>query len=249
MSNNWEQKLKPWLIQGSLILAIGLLFWFGIRPLHGLIRMEMDEIQKLDVLREHKSRQMQRLPELEKQHALIEERSKELDIIFTKEELVEFIRTLERLAQETGVEITITSRDNTLLESKISLPLPGSKPPSVAASPGAADPTDKVDPPTPNPAPSKRGGSKTESGLLSELPLKNYIRLSITVKAPYRAMVAYLHKLETLPTATEIIGVKVKEAELERTEAGTAAEVVAKPTKDESVVLATDFDMLVYIQE
>lgn len=246
MPNEWGQKMKPWIIQGMLILSIGLLFWFGIRPLHSLIRTEMDDIQKLDVLREHKSRQMQRLPELEKHNALIEERGKTLEIVLTKEELVEFIRTLERLAQETGVKIGIASKDNTLLESKITLPLPGAKPPKGAMTPDEESEDKEQAPVVSQP---KRGAAKPVSGMLGELSLKHYIRLSLTVTAPYQPMVAYLHKLETLPYATEIIGVTIKEAEKEREETSAVVEGAEKVTASESVMLDTEFDMLIYTKE
>lgn len=243
MSNALWQKMKPWVVQGTLLLGIGLLFWFGIRPLHGLIRIQMDEIQKLDVLREHKSRQMQRLPELEKQNALIEERGKTLEIVLTKEEIVEFIRTLERLAEETGVKIEIASKDNTLLESKITLPLPGAGAKNQKTAAPTEEGTDDVAaPPTPQP---KRGGKQVGPAMLNELSLKHYIRLSITVKASYKSMVTYLHKLETMPYAVEIIGVTIKEAEKEREETESASSTSSL----QAVVLSAEFDTLVYTKE
>lgn len=246
MSNELGQQMKPWIIQGTLLLVIGLSFWFGVRPLHGLIRTEMDEIQKLDVLREHKSRQMQRLPELEKQNTLIEEQGGTLAIVLTKEELVEFIRTLERLAEETRVKIEIASKDNTLLESKISLPLPGAKASKGTTTPGGEGEEKETVSTEPQP---KRGAAKPTSGMLGELPLKHYIRLTLTVTAPYKSMVEYLHKLETLPYATEILGVIIKEAEKEREESSTTPEGIEKDTTPELVLLATELDMLVYTQE
>lgn len=248
MPNELWQKMKPWVVQGALLLGIGLLFWFGIRPLHGFIRTEMDEIQKLDVLREHKSRQMQRLPELEKQNALIEEQGRTLEIVLTKEEIVEFIRTLERLAEETGVKIEIASKDNTLLESKITLPLPGAGAKNQkAAAPTEDGVTETIAPPTPQP---KRGAKQQTTGMLNELSLKHYIRLTLTVKAPYKSLVAYLHKLETMPYAVEIIGVTMKEAEKEREETITSPDgSVAPVATPQSVVLSTEFDMLVYTKE
>ncbi len=244
MSNEWWKKMRPWVVQGTLLLGAGLLFWFGIRPLHGLIRTEMDEIQKLDVLREYKSRQMQRLPELEKQHALIEEKGGTLAIVLTKEEIVDFIRTLERLAEETGVEIEIASKDNTLLESKITLPLPGATTKNQKAA-AAGEEGEEVAP-TPVPQP-KRGAKQQVSGMLNELSLKHYIRLTLTVKAPYKSMVTYLHKIETMSYATEIIGVTMKEAEKEREESLSSEESVTDLSQ--SVILSTEFDMLVYTKE
>ncbi len=240
------------------MLLIGLLFWFGVRLLHELIRTEMDEIQKFDVLREHKGQQLQRLPELEKQNVLIEERGKDLEIILTKDELVEFIRTLEQLAYETGVTIDIASKDNTLLESKITLPLPGVKNQKTVV---PAEVDEEVE--TTSSLQQPKRGSQQSGGMLNELSLKHYIRLALTVTAPYKSMVAYLHKLETLPYATEIIGITIKEALKETEEAYAREGGIALPpgaavnektitTRLESsltTILDTEFDMLVYTQE
>ena len=255
MPNEWWKKMKPWVVQGALILSVVLLFWFGVRPLHSLIRIEMDEIQKLDVLREHKTKQLQRLPELEKQNTLIEEQGNKLNIVLTKDGLVEFIQTLERLAIETGVKIEITSKDNMLLESKITLPVSGAKKSSAVVSEEETEETE-----TPKPVRPQR--KTKDSSLIDELPLQHSIRLTLTVTAPYKAMVNYLHKIETLPYATDIIGVIIKEAAKENEEArATRGSTIASTAEDSSqpaevspptfssIILNTDFDMLVYTKE
>lgn len=246
MSDTVWQKVKPWVFQAALFLLLGCVFWFGVKPLHEAIKDEMDSIQKLDVIREHKTRQLQRLPELEKQYALIQERGKILDIILTKDELVDFIRTLEELATATGVKITIVSRDNTLLESKVTLPNVTTKKsggPVVVSDDGS---------------PQDKKGLKPPETMLDQLPLKTYIRLTLTVTADYAAMVAYLHKLETLPYATEIVGVTLKKA-IKQREVVTGGDISVpqnqgsesitpsvQPTLPASNLLDTSFDMLVY---
>ncbi len=249
MSNETWQKTKSWVVQGVLMLLIGLLFWFGVRLLHELIRTEMDEIQKLDVLHKHKGQQLQRLPELEKQNTLIEERGKDLEIVLTKDELVEFIRTLERLAEEAGVKIEITSKDNTLLESKITLPLPGAATKNQkAAAPAMESGEEGETAPVPTQS-AKRAVKQQNVGMLGELSLKTYIQLTLTVTAPYQSMVAYLYKIETLPYAIEIIGVTIKEAEKEREESSQGSDGNVSLLTAGPVILNTNFDTLVYTKE
>lgn len=246
MKYTWWQKMKPWIMQGTITLVSLVLVWLEFGVLHGMIRNEMDEIQKLDVLREYRGRQLQQLPELERQHSLINERGKKLDIIVTKDELVQFIQTLEELANETGVKITIASKDNTLLESKITLVTPPTK-----GSKGAADQNTVQEDAAPAPQP-KRSAKQSE-GLLDEIVLKKYIRLTLTVTAPYESMIAYLHKIETLPYATDIIGVTVKESREQQEkmarETETTSNVGETVVSEPAHVLDTDFDMLVYTKE
>lgn len=246
MNNGWWIKLKPWVLQTAIALVSIAFVWIAFGVLAGKIRGEMDEIQKLDVLREHRSRQLQRLPELEKQNTLITERGGELDIIVTKDELVQFIQTLEQLATETGVTIHIISKDNTLLESKITLVAP-----PVKGQKNATDQNTAQEDVTP--APQAKRSAKQSEGLLDEIVLKKYIRLTLTVTAPYQAMIAYLHKLETLPYATDIIGVTVKEAREQQDQRSkeniTVPEVGTDVPQDSPHLLDTDFDMLIYTKE
>lgn len=245
MKSEWWKKLKPWIIQGVLtLISIGLV-WFELGVFHGMIRKEMDEIQKIDVLREYRGKQLQQLPELEKQNQLIAERGSELDIIVTKDELVQFIQTLEQLANEVGVKITIASRDNTLLESKITL-VPPSKGQKTTGDQNA------VQEDTP-PASQPKRSAKQSEGLLDEIVLKKYIRLTLTVTAPYQLMITYLHKIETLPYATDIIGVTIKEAREQQERIAKENTTVSDTQEENSLksvhMLDTDFDMLVYTKE
>ncbi len=194
-------QLKPWLMQSALIVMIGLAGWFVIRPFLVTIKGKMDDIQRLSVTREHREKQLEKLPDLETQHALIEAEGDQIDIILTKERLVEFIETLERLALVDAVEIEIESRDNAFLESKVTAVEKTTK--KEGAKPAA---TDNLDEPVETP---KRGAKET--GIITELPLKTFLKLTITVTGEYASVVRYLHHLETLPYALDVIALNIKE--------------------------------------
>ncbi len=199
----WE-KMKPFVIQISFFTAIGLVAWFGVRPLLLTIQTKMDDIQKLSVTREHRVKQLERLPELEAQHTLINEHDEQLDIILTKDRLVEFIETLEQLAIDESVTIEIESRDNTFLESKITAT-------EKKEAPQKSQLVQSADKENAASDTAKRAPAAKEKGILTELPLKKFLKLTITVMGEYGDIVRYLQRIETLPYALDVIGINMKE--------------------------------------
>jgi hypothetical protein len=200
----WE-KMKPFVMQVSFFTMIGLTAWFGVSPLLSTIQTKMDDIQKLSVTREHRVKQLEQLPELEAQYALINEHDEQLAIILTKDHLVEFIETLERLAIDEGVIIEIESRDNAFLESKITATekketAQKSQPVQSADKENAASDTTVKRPP-----------AAKDKGILAELPLKKFLKLTVTVTGEYGGIVRYLQRIETLPYALDVIGMNMKE--------------------------------------
>ncbi len=243
---SWE-KIRPLLLQVSLVFCIGLIGWFGIRPFLATIKEKMDSIQKLSVTQEHRGKQLDRLPELEKQHGLIGDRAKELDIILNKERLVDFIEQLESLASSNGVEIEIESRDNAFLESKVTLPEKKESGKPVAGE----KPEDAPEPP-------KKGAAK-ETGILAELPIKKYLKLTITITGQYRSVVQYLHQLETMPFALDVISLNLKkhpeDGDLVAPESGVlnpfgeAAPSPAAPIISSEPRLDATFETVVYMKD
>lgn len=198
MQNTSWEKAKPWIWQIVLFITIGLIGWFGVRFLLKTILERMDNIQKLSVTREYREKQLERLPELEKQHEQIQSRGGELDIILDKDHLVNFIEELESLASSNDVAITIESRDNAFLESKVTV---------NEKKEGKQVAEDKGDD---APVAPKKGAVK-ETGILNELPLKKYLKLTITLVGEYKNIVQYMHQLERMPFALDVVGVNLKE--------------------------------------
>lgn len=247
----WE-KMKPLAIQISFLAVIGLVAWFGVSPLLLTIQEKMDDIQKLSVTREHRVKQLERLPELEAQHALLSKHDEELDIILTKDRLVEFIETLERLASDEGVAIKIESQDNAFLESKTTAlekkeAVPKAQPVQSADKENAA--TDQV----------KRPPVSKEKGVLTDLPLKKFLRLTITVTGEYGSIARYLRRVETLPYALDMVGIGMKERPAEGdllvTESATlnpfdeSSEAPPAPPAIKAHMLQAVFDTVVYTKD
>lgn len=239
------------------MLGMGILFWFGIRPLHQMISARMDTIQQLDVMREFRSGEIKKLPDLEKQNDLIQSYKKDLMIVLGKDDFVGFIQKLEELAASEGVKIEIVSRDNTLLESKITKP-ENSKEKKIGTEASSSDETVP-------PVSADKRKAKNSTEMLDKLPLKHYIRLTLIVDAPYEALVRYLAKVETMPYALEILGLVIKESEKKSDEtgpafsgdfvqsdtsqSGSARGQILVPIQPLPLILSGEFDLVVYTKE
>jgi len=241
--------MKPWFWQLLLLVVIWLVAWFGIRLMLTTIREEMDSVQKSSVLREHREKQLARLPELEKQHALIEGKVRELSIILDKERLVTFIEDLEVIALKHGVQIEMQSKDNAFLESKTTLVEKKDGKPAGAVS-KETDDTDVL----------KRGTMK-ETGIMTELPLKKFLKLTILLTGSYQSITQYLYELERMPYALDVISLHLKEhnSDGDSVVSGSGAlnpftelPVVISPKQERSSLenrLDATFETVVYMRE
>jgi Tfp pilus assembly protein PilO len=253
MSNLMWDKLKPAAIQLSLFAVIGLVAWFGIRLLLSTIQTKMDVIQQHAVTREYRERQLDKLPELEAQHALIAQHADSLGIILTKDRLIGFIEALERVARDEGVKIKIESRENAFLESKVTVIEKKANP----SNPAPASDTKGEDQ---GGTEKKKASAAKETGIITELPLKKYLRLTISLSGEYKNIVRYVHRLESLPYALDIIGMdlRVKPEEVVNAvpESGALnpfdATLVPAPSqteRPESNILDATFETIMYMND
>lgn len=238
-------------MQLLLFVVIGLIGWFGVRLLLSTIQEKMDDIQKLSVTRENREKQLERLPDLEAQHALIDEHKDRLGIILTKDRIVEFIQVVERLAEAEEVAVEMESRDNAFLESKVT-----AVEKKDAPAKSAATPADKAEAAA---EPAKKAPATKETGIVTELPLKKYLKLTITVTGEYGNVIRFLHRLETLPYALDVIGLNMKQRaeDADLIETGSAAfnpfageaPAVVLPRISKVNVLEAVFETVVYMKD
>ncbi len=211
---SWK-KWKPLVFQTLLLAVVGGGGWFGIAKLHELIQARQDRLQALDILSDYRYRQAQQLPMLNEYNQFILSHASALDVTLTKEHLVDFVRTIEDLALRSNVEVTINSRDNTFLESKLT----PTKPSSADKKSGDDDGGSAV----------KTVAPKKPTGILGEVPLDQYLRLDIVVTGTYPNIVNYLQQLETLPYALDVIGLNMVEHTGNGASASDALPVVVDP--------------------
>jgi Tfp pilus assembly protein PilO len=94
-----------------LLLFICGIVWYGILPLQQSLQDKARGIQEFYAGRENRERQMSKLPELKEQYDAIIANEKILDILMKESEVVDFVKTVEQLAAEMHVAMTITSKD------------------------------------------------------------------------------------------------------------------------------------------
>lgn len=185
--NAFLKKNLSFVIMAGLLAAMGSIAWFGIAPLRGSIAEKRDEIQKFYTTRENRERQIAKLPELREQFETILADEKALDILLQENRIVDFVKTLEGLAAETGTRIVIKSKDGeTAAKQKKAL--------------AAAAPT----------------GKNEKKGIADNLPLDRYLHLEVALTGGYGDIVSFLSKMEALPLALDVIGVEMKIQEDDR---------------------------------
>lgn len=181
----------PLMMTGILFSGMGLIMWFGILPFQRFIVEQADSIQEYYATQENRERQISRLPELEGQFKAIVADEQTLDILLSESEIVDFVKTLERLAEETKTHITLQAKDgNAIQEKKNTKP----KAKSVAAS--------QIDDENPK--------EKTVVSILDAVPYDRYLHVNIMVIGEYRDIITFLHKMETLPLGLDVIGMSMK---------------------------------------
>lgn len=197
-----QKKHIPIISMFILFVAMGLVGWLAIFPIKRAISEKMDDTQKFYTSRENRNRQINKLPELEGQFQVIQADEKSLDILLKEDHIVDFVKTLEDLARETNTEISIASKEgNAIIEKKAVIDKSQTKDVTEgdSSAPVAVD-------------------KKKATGILDTLPFDRYLHLSVSVVGEYADIVNFLHKMETLPFALDIVGMEVhfKDSEAEQ---------------------------------
>ncbi|MBP6929659.1 MAG: hypothetical protein KBB77_01855 [Candidatus Moranbacteria bacterium] len=195
----------PFVVTIALFSGIGLLAWFGILPFQKYITEKADSIQEYYATRENRERQISNLPDLQNQFENIEGEEEILAILLTEKSIVDFVQTLERLAKDTGVHVLIRSKSGEIIEEK------KQKKASTKTAVVAPDEETVVKP-----------VGKTTPTILDSVPFDRYLHVEVVVKGEYQTIVTFLHKMETLPIALDVVGMNMKVRDLE-------AEAIAVP--------------------
>ncbi|MDP2837995.1 MAG: hypothetical protein Q8O53_01835 [Candidatus Moranbacteria bacterium] len=184
----------PLLVMFALFIGMGLIAWFGIVPFQGFITEKADSIQEYYASRENRQRQIAKLPELQAQYESITADEETLHILLNEKKIVDFVKTLERLAQETRTQVAIQAKSKDVIEEK------------QTAKGGAKKAPSKVDadPDTPG------AQDKAPATILESVPYDRYLHVNVVVTGQYRGVVSFLHKMETLAFGIDVIGLSVR---------------------------------------
>lgn len=202
MKNLLQKNSLPYVVMGLLFTSMGLLVWFGIIPFRTFIVEKANSIQQLHTERESRERQLNQLPELEKQFQNILANENVLNVLLSEDKIVDFVKILEELAVTSQVEILIESKESTVIQEKKVVP-------KAKAKKTTAQGTEEEP---------EVAAKKTVPTILESLPYDRYLWLNIIVRGEYRNIVTFLHKLENLPFALDVVGmtVKIREVDEER---------------------------------
>lgn len=193
MNGFFKQKYGLILFVG-IFIAMGLTYWFGIRKMVDVIRTERDDIQRMLVIRENRSHQLGRLEEYDAQYERIVSDEKWLDIFMGRDNMIEFVRQLESLAEEEDVSVVLEARE---------APKPVKKKPTSNSKPVDEKDSGKNDAEAPTDKKEKK-----DPGIFESLPSNTYTYLGLHVIGETEKVVRYLHKVETLPIALDIIAIE-----------------------------------------
>ncbi|MBU2028380.1 type 4a pilus biogenesis protein PilO [Patescibacteria group bacterium] len=102
----WK-KYKVQIVLAGYCLMLGGFIYGGIFTMIKHIRTEADEIQKKIIDDEVAKKNLAKIPQLMNDYTIFSSQEKNLNVILQKESEVEFIKSLENLAKETGNEISL----------------------------------------------------------------------------------------------------------------------------------------------
>lgn len=245
MKFSFYKKYSTHIVLSVLLLAMVGIFWFGIVPLKQVVYDKMRSTQEFYARQENQRKQVAQLPELKAQYDAVLQNEQLFDFLIPESGVVDFVKTLEGLADQTHVEMSITSQDNgQITELK-------KKPAKPATAAGKNDPD------------ASSGGDTSKKkviDILDDIPYDKYLRLRVEVKGQYEDIVAFLRKMETLPVGLDVIHIEMRKGEAEQSvgrAAGSGAnpfsllgsgiqEVVEAPSVNKDVYDAI-FDVVVYI--
>ena len=102
------QKQRETTIILVYIGIVVILAYFVVLPLIGRINSVKDQIQEEHVKQEIKQQQISELPKMEEQYNILKNNEKSIDVLLDKNDAVVLIEKLEKLAQESNNEISIS---------------------------------------------------------------------------------------------------------------------------------------------
>ncbi|MBP7811281.1 MAG: hypothetical protein KA054_00335 [Candidatus Moranbacteria bacterium] len=177
---------------------MGLTYWFGIRKMLETIRVERDDIQRMLVIRENRNHQLSRLEEYGEQYARIVSDENRFNVLTARDEMIEFVRRLESLAEEGDVAVVLEVRE---------VPKPQKKT-KVVVKPVKTDEKEEAKGEVTEVSGDKKEVEKKEKSIIESLPSTTFTYLGLRVIGDTEKVVRYLHKVETLPIALDVVSIE-----------------------------------------
>lgn len=162
-----------------LIAGAGVSAWW----LQGRIMETLDRHEAMIMDQENQQQALKKLPELSQDYQDIQSKHSELDIVYSEDQVVEAIQSIEALAKAEGVQITID---------EFSKPVEKKTKSQTDTQEGDA---------------SAKPDAKKEKTLLDKPPFEHSLTLELSTQGSYSGTLQFLHKLETTPFALDITAI------------------------------------------
>ncbi|MFZ2192758.1 MAG: hypothetical protein WAV31_00755 [Candidatus Moraniibacteriota bacterium] len=180
---NFYKKYKSLVYIFVFIVFAIPLFYFVTTLLFKNIQSRADKIQEKIIDNSLEKQKIEKIPQMEEINAEFEKNKDAINSILNVSENVGFIEYIEKLAENTGNEITIEmidSNGNTKVNTKVSSKSLSSK------------------------------GKEVEKSLEEKLTYRNYFSMQINLTGDYPKLLNFVHKLENSQNYVNIIALNVK---------------------------------------
>lgn len=176
----------------SLLFFLALFRW-GIFPFQTQIVKKANLIEADRALQENQENRVKELPQLKEQYNLILQNEDRIDTLVSHDQVVPFIENIESLAHENTVEIIITNQDQGVKKKPAVTPKKGAE--AADDEKGETAATDK---------------KKKDESIMGNLPLEIYMLLRLDVRGEYANVIRFLHQMESLQYAVDIVAIDIR---------------------------------------
>jgi len=184
---NFCKKYRVQLVLAGYFIILGLFIYGGVFTMVKNIKEKADEIQKKIIDDEIDKKNLEKIPQLMENYEIFSSQKDNLSVILQKESEIEFIKSLEDLARETGNGISLK-----LIEED------GSQIKSAQAKKIKAN-----------------AKEKSKEDIMSNLPYKNYITIQLELEGGYSDLIRFVKKLENMKYYANIISFDLRKEEMQ----------------------------------
>ncbi len=223
----------------SALFFIAICIW-GIFPLQDLVIEKANTIEANRTLQGNEESRIKELPQLREAYNRIVENEGKFDTLVSHDQMVPFIERIEALAHENRLEIVITNQNKVDTKKK-------------GASSATAKPTESKPNDGGGASPSEK--KKKDETILGNLPIESNISLRFDVRGGYADTLQFLHQVETLPYAVDVVALDIRS--WQSTEKATRGDVFSSGTEGgaspdqlaEPQLVQALFDAVVYTKD
>jgi hypothetical protein len=233
MKEFWKNHKATIIILGYIIAAAFCIYFFFM-PLLARIKAKSDDIQGMIIDSQLRKTSLDKVSVMKNDFEELQEKSEALDVVLSKGDQVNFIKSLESLAQDT--------------KNKISLKIDQSEPVKGVAKGGNDS------------KPTSSNSKKTEKTIKESLAYTSFVSMRINIEGDYGSL--FINKLENGQYYVNILSIDSKKkvaAEEDAVTEGSSYGDIFSPdnlsmgerpeTKKENKIINTTLDVVVYLKK